>query len=410
MIFNGERIVVPQSLRAEMLELIHESHLGMQKCKSRAREVLYWPSMLKDIERTVNKCEICIALRPNQSKEPLLPHQVPERPWQKLAADIMTLDKDDYLVVTDYFSKYPEIARLERKTAGCVIRHLKSIMARHGIPEQLCTDNVPFNSAEFLRFARDWSFTLVTSSPTYPQSNGQAEKTVQTLKQLLTKAMLSGRDPYIALLEYRNTPVCGMNLSPAQMLMSRRLRTKLPSIAKHLKPALVNAKPELAKQQLRQKHHYDRGANHLPPLKPGDSVHIREGKRWTPAVIVKKHHQPRSYIVSRNGVQYRRNRRQILHTPGIAAPMSQQRYYMDDEFDTPSAPNPPVPQVIVPPVHAPDSPVPQVAAPPVRAPITPIAEPHDIPNPERPPTDTVVTRTRSGRQRHTPKHFKDYVT
>ena len=354
LLFNGERFLVPSTLRGEMLLLIHESHLGVQKCQARAREVMYWPSMLVDIESTVKKCEICVALRANQPKEPLLPHQVPDRPWQKLAADIMTLNSKDYLVVTDYYSKYPEIAMLERKNAACVILHLKSIMARHGIPEQLCTDNMPFNSSQFLAFARDWNFTLVTSSPTYPQSNGQAEKTVDTIKKLLTKALLSGRDPYVALLEYRNTPVCGLSLSPAQMLMSRRLRGKLPSTASQLKPAVVDAKQQLLRQQQKQKRYYDRGAKHLPSLKPGDSVHIRDGKRWKPAVVVKKHRHPRSYVVCSDGTEYRRNRRHLLHTPGISPPAPYQRYLMDDEFESDAAdehPIPPVPFVpFVPPV------------------------------------------------------------
>ena len=353
LLFCGDRIIVPPLLRPEMLSLIHESHLGIKKCQARAREVLYWPGMCADIEKIVSKCEVCIALRSEQTKEPLLPHQVPDRPWQKLAADIMLCQNKDYLVVTDYYSKYVEIALLERKTAACVILHLKSIMARHGIPEQLCTDNMPFNSVEFLSFATAWNFTLVTSSPNYPQSNGQAERTVQTIKQLLTKAMLSGQDPYIALLEYRNTPVAGLPLSPAQMLMSRRLRSKLPVTAKHLKPAVVNAKPLLKQQQRIQKRHYDRGSKPLPPLQSGDSVHIRKGKRWTSAVIVRKTQYPRSYIVECGGVHYRRNRRQILHTPNIRpkSHYSAQNFvdYEPEVIPAPAVPDTP-PAVRVPPV------------------------------------------------------------
>jgi hypothetical protein len=357
LLFFGERLLVPTSLRAEMLQVIHESHLGMQKCKARAREVLYWPGMSADIEAIVRKCEICTAMRPDQVKEPLLPHEIPDRPWKKIAADIMTLDSKDYLVVSDYYSKYPEIAHLERKTASCVILHLKSIMARHGIPEELCTDNVPFNSAEFLRFAKDWNFTLTTSSPTYPQSNGKAEKTVQTVKHLLTKAALSGRDPYIALLEYRNTPVSGMSLSPAQMLMSRRLRSKLPTTAKLLKPAVVNAKPLLERQQQKQKYHYDKGAKKLSVLAPGDSVHVRQGKFWKPAVVVKKLRQPRSYLVSCAGTQLRRNRRHLLHTPAIPAPDGWNQY-LDDGPDFPVPQNPPAGNADHP-DHVPDAHVPQ---------------------------------------------------
>lgn len=87
LLFNGERLIVPFSLRRDMLSLVHESHLRSQTCKARAREIVYCPGITRDIS-TVEKCEICIALRPQQTKEPLHPHEVPDRPWQRLATDI----------------------------------------------------------------------------------------------------------------------------------------------------------------------------------------------------------------------------------------------------------------------------------------------------------------------------------
>src|SRR5678815_3190257 len=82
----------------------------------------------------------------SQQQEPLLPHAVPERPWQKVGADIFTLYSRDYLLVVDYFSKFPEICHLESKTASSVVVKIKSIFARHGIPDELVADNMPFNS------------------------------------------------------------------------------------------------------------------------------------------------------------------------------------------------------------------------------------------------------------------------
>lgn len=57
--FFNNKLVVPKSLRQEMLKLIHESHFGVVKCKARAREILYWPGMTKDIELVVRRCEVC---------------------------------------------------------------------------------------------------------------------------------------------------------------------------------------------------------------------------------------------------------------------------------------------------------------------------------------------------------------
>jgi len=85
--------------------------------------------------------------------------------WQKIAADIFTLDGKDYIAVIDYYSNFPEFVRLESKTASAVITHLISLFARYGKHEILMSDNMPFNSKSFLDFADDWNFDLVWSNP-----------------------------------------------------------------------------------------------------------------------------------------------------------------------------------------------------------------------------------------------------
>jgi hypothetical protein len=79
---------------------------------------------------------------------------------------------------------------------------------------------------------RSYGVEHVTSSPRYPQSNGQAKRTVQTVKRLLKKS----KDPYLALLSYQSTPLPWCNLSPSELLMGRRLRTTLPQTVKQLIP------------------------------------------------------------------------------------------------------------------------------------------------------------------------------
>ena len=101
----------------------------------------------------------------------------------------------DYLVLVDYYSKYLEFTQLPDKTAKTIVAHTKSICSRHGIPEEVIRDNIPFNSREFREFTRDWGIKVPTSSPVYPQSNGQAEWFVQALK-----ADENFRDPYLAIL------------------------------------------------------------------------------------------------------------------------------------------------------------------------------------------------------------------
>ena len=121
----------------------------------------------------------------SQQREPTIPHDIPDGRWQKLAMDIMTYHGCDFLVVLDYYSKYPEILQLPDKTAKTIITHTKSICSRHGITEEIVSDNMPFGSREFKDFGHEWGIKTTTSSPTYAQSYGQAERFVQTLKGLL---------------------------------------------------------------------------------------------------------------------------------------------------------------------------------------------------------------------------------
>lgn len=131
------------------------------------------------------------------------PDRYAKLPWQNVGVDLCQIDGADYLAVVDYFSRYPELARLTR-TSGNVITHLRSIFARHGIPEVVFSDNgTQFVSAEFRCFSKDYGFQHVTSRPRYPQANGEVKRMVKTIKGLIKKFS----DHYLASLDYRDTPV-----------------------------------------------------------------------------------------------------------------------------------------------------------------------------------------------------------
>lgn len=120
----GERLIVPTTLRREMLRLIHENHLGIEKCKGRARDVLYWPGMNDHIANLIKRCETCQTFRSCQQKEPMKGHAVPDRPWQKVALDLFELKNEHYLVITDYFSKFFDITKLSSNNK--FIHHLQA--------------------------------------------------------------------------------------------------------------------------------------------------------------------------------------------------------------------------------------------------------------------------------------------
>ena len=262
----GPRIVIPVTLQREILSKIHDGHQGIQKCRLRANISVWWPGIAKQIKDIVEHCPTCTRASATK-KEPLIPSELPEYPWQKLGTDIFFLNGTHYLVVVDYFSKYLEVIKLGTTTSRSVIDGLKAMFSRHGIPETVISDNGPqFSSHEFSVFANSYNFTHTTSSPYYPQSNGQAERTVQTVKHLLTKS----EDPYLALLIYRATPLPWCNLSPSQLLMGRHLRTNLPQVQEHLQPKwiyLEEFKQQHANYKQKQKSAYDT-RHRVRPLAP----------------------------------------------------------------------------------------------------------------------------------------------
>ncbi|XP_061178395.1 uncharacterized protein K02A2.6-like [Saccostrea echinata] len=154
---KGRRLVIPLKLRSDILNQLHYGHMGVEKCKRRAREVVFWIGINSDIEKKVAECSVCNKYKRKQTKQPLKPHSVPLRPWQKLGLDLFELNRKSFLTVVDYFSKFFEICELQSTTSSSIINKLKPIFSRHGIPEELISDNAPnLVSDEFQRFAAEY--------------------------------------------------------------------------------------------------------------------------------------------------------------------------------------------------------------------------------------------------------------
>ncbi len=230
-----------------------------------------------------------------------------------MATDLFVWKGSNYLLVVDYLSRYIEIARLPKETLAEVIQQLKIIFARHGIPREVISDNGPqFVSWDFSKFAKSYDFVHTTSIPRYPQSNGEAERAVRTIKALLKKA----DDPLLALLAYRSTPLKN-GYSPAELLMCRRLRTTVPVVLEQLQPKMPDygllARREREMRML-QKPTFDQRhkAHRLDPLAPGDLVWIPQNQ--TEGTVVTEV-APRSYQVTTPSGVLRRNRQQLRLLP-----------------------------------------------------------------------------------------------
>ena len=197
-------------------------------------------------------------------------HETPARPWEQIGVDLFTFDNKEFLVTVDYYSNFWEVDRLPNTRASTVILKLKSHFARYGCPDKVISDNGPqFTADEFSKFAKTWHFEHRTSSPGNSKGNGKAESAVKTAKRLMRKALDAGTEPYLAILDYRNTPTQGMESSPAQRLMNRRTKTLLPTTRALLQSRVFYPEKEvkdLDKRQKQQASYYNRAAKDLQIL------------------------------------------------------------------------------------------------------------------------------------------------
>ncbi len=111
-------------MQPDMLKQIHSSHLGIEKCKRHARDVLFWPGMGVGIEDIVTSCMICSTYQRNNTKEPLLSHPAPSRPWKKVGADLCEFSGRHFLILVDYYSNFIEVDCLREINSDQIIKML----------------------------------------------------------------------------------------------------------------------------------------------------------------------------------------------------------------------------------------------------------------------------------------------
>ncbi|KAF7643789.1 hypothetical protein LDENG_00233150 [Lucifuga dentata] len=237
------------------------------------------------------------------------------------------------IVKMDYYSKFIEVDELKDQRSHTVIEVLKTQFSRHGTPTVMRTDNGPqYATEDFRDFCESYGILHRTSSPHTPHSNGEAERAVRMVKKLWNKSP----DKHLALLDYRTTPLESVGLSPAQLLMGRRPRNKLPAARELLRPRVHDShkvKQLLDRSKASQKFYYDkkRASKHRAELIPGDEVRMElypGNSRWSPAVVIRPHDAPRSYIVDSGSKEFRRNCQHLRRSTAVA---NQSRHIRCDE-------------------------------------------------------------------------------
>lgn len=286
-ILRGTRIIVPGRLRQRVIMLAHSGHQGIVKTKRFLRDSVWFPGIDKMVEEMVRECLPCQAANHDAkpASEPLQMSPLPQGPWQELSMDFCgPFPNGDYLlVVTDDFSRFPEVEILRSTSAKAVIPHLDSIFARQGIPNIVRTDNgPPFNSEDFQKFATHFGFTHRRITPMWPRANGEAERLMRTLEKAIRTAVIEGKswrqELFTFLRQYRATPHSTTGKSPSELLNGRKLKSTLPQIQHDLAPQEVRQTD--AKRKTEMKEYADRYSHAKnTDLSVGDKVLLKQPKQ-----------------------------------------------------------------------------------------------------------------------------------
>ena len=298
-ILYGRRMVIPKSLQSSVLSLLHEEHCGISRMKGMARSLIWWPKIDHHIAAVAMNCKDCQETR-NQSssvsKEAKWP--TPPQPWHRVHADFAEFKGLNFLVIVDAYSKWPEVLLMTKTTASLTVEVLSEVFARLGLPAEMVTDNGPqFSSGVMREFMERNGIRHLMGAPYHPQTNGLAERFVQTLKKYLKKtekdALSTKRKVAKFLLRYRNTPHATTQKSPANVLMGKQLRSRFDLMSP---PAIVPSSRNSSKFSV------DDGVL---------ARDFREGKKWQKGKIVKQLGQY-LFAVESEGRVFKRHEDQLL--------------------------------------------------------------------------------------------------
>ncbi|XP_055527585.1 uncharacterized protein K02A2.6-like [Wyeomyia smithii] len=314
LIFKTNQVVNPHSMRRKMLAVIHSGHPGLQSGIRRAKQVMFWINMAKDIQDMTDACQICQKHMRSNVKHTIVSKEILLLPCDRVATDLFHFRGKEFILIVD--SSYLDFKKLSDKSFRNIIQCLKEWFSVHGIPRVLESDNGPqFSSQEFRDFAKMWCFDHCTSSPIFPRANGLAERYVQTAKNILKKCAEDKSDVQLAMLHVRDTPRSEGLPASCERLMGRLLRSNLPIALEKLQPKTVTGVTEaLDAERNLQKCHADRGATVPKHFQQGESVLLQQSDRtWKPATVVKSFDE-RSYAVDDGEKVLRRNAHHLRPT------------------------------------------------------------------------------------------------
>lgn len=284
----GYRLLIPFKLRVQLLEEIHGSHNGMSKMKALARQYFWWPNLDSDIEKYVKSCDACMINSKTPNKSTLLKFNEGKHVFDRIHIDFLgPFRGKTFLIIIDSYSKWPEVYEMQKLDSAATIEKLRDCFARFGLPNTIVSDNGrQFVSFEFENFCKLNRIVHVMSPPYHPSTNGAAENGVKSFKNALskflcdTKTSFQGFSTLVSkyLFSFRNTPHCVTGETPAKLMFSRKIKTRLDFLT-------ITAQDKARERQIKYHH-----GNRMINFEVGELVYIRDYRNpnkptWTKAVV-----------------------------------------------------------------------------------------------------------------------------
>ena len=316
-IIYNDRVVVPTSLRHNVIATLHAAHQGVSTMIARAESSVFWPGITKDIHNVRDRCHQCNRNAPSNPSAPPIPPILPDYPFQCVCADYFTHKGIPYLVIVDRYSNWPIVEKSRNGAAG-LISSLRQTFTTFGVPEELASDGGPeFTAAITHKFLKDYGIHHRLSSVAYPQSNGRAELGVKTVKRLMMdntgpNGDLNNDAFQRAMLQYRNTPDRDTRMSPAISIFGHHIRDFIPVVPHKYRPkgmwssTLTAREDALRTRHMKMQERLTEHTKRLLPLKVGHHVHIQNQTgphplKWDKTGIVIEVYQYDQYMVKIDG-------------------------------------------------------------------------------------------------------------
>ena len=328
-----------------MLQYIHEGHQGKERCLLWARNTVFWPKIMYDIQELIERCIICQERGKSLSIIGTT-QELPPFPWHTLATDIFYWKRMDFLIVADVFSKYFLVRKLVNSTSAAVCAEIATVVTELGLPHIIRSDSGPcYNSKEFQQLLQHYNITHHTSSPHHPRSNGFVARMVGVAKKLMDKAGSEGKPWISGLYEYRVTPQSGSTASSLQLITQCTPREKdLPQL-----PSTLGAQEMYETHQELIRTQQNKPEKSYIELTPGMPVWVqhRQNASWEPATVVSQCTSNSYWIMQDNGTDqpkvYRRTRTMLkircTNVRETRHSSSQSIESEKAEFHTPAIPN-----------------------------------------------------------------------